>query len=79
MIVLDSKYAMCKAKNGKDTKHIRHIASRMHFLRNGEKCNLLAMCLVCLVSLPFLALHIADLLSKTIKVASSGTMSVSLF
>ena len=37
LIVLDSKYAMCMAKNGKDTKHTRHIARIMHFLRNGEK------------------------------------------
>ena len=28
------------AKNGEDTKHTRHIATRMHFLRNGEQCNL---------------------------------------
>ena len=28
------------------------------------------MCMICLVSLPFLAMHIADLLSKTIKVTS---------
>ena len=25
-------------KNGKDTKHTRHIARRMHLVRNGEKC-----------------------------------------
>ena len=25
------------AKNGKDTKHTRHIARRMRFARNGEK------------------------------------------
>ena len=25
LIVLDSKYDMCMAKNGKDTKHTRHI------------------------------------------------------
>ena len=25
------------AKNGRDTKHTRHIARRMHFVRNGEK------------------------------------------
>ena len=37
LIVLDSKSAMCMAKNGKDTKHTRHIARRMHFVRNGEK------------------------------------------
>ena len=38
LIVLDSKSAMCLAKNGRDTKHTRHIARRMHFVRNGEKC-----------------------------------------
>ena len=37
LIVLDSKSAMCMAKNGKDTKHTRHIARRIHFVRNGEK------------------------------------------
>ena len=37
LIVLDSKYAMCMAKNGKDTKHTRHIARIIHFVRNGEK------------------------------------------
>ena len=36
LIVLDSKSAMCMAKNVKDTKHTRHIARRMHFVRNGE-------------------------------------------
>ena len=36
MIVLDSKSAMFMAKNGKYTKNIRHIARRMHFVRNGE-------------------------------------------
>ena len=37
LIVLDSKSAMCMAKNGKDKKHTRHIARIMHFVRNGEK------------------------------------------
>ena len=27
-------------KNCKDTKHTRHIARRMHFVRNGEKCKM---------------------------------------
>ena len=36
LIVLDSKYAMCMAKNGKDTKHTRHIARRINFVRNEE-------------------------------------------
>ena len=40
LIVLDSKSAICMAKNGKDTKHTRHIARRMHFVRNGEKCKM---------------------------------------
>ena len=40
LIVLDSKSAMCMAKNGKDIKRTRHIARRMHFVRNGEKCKM---------------------------------------
>ena len=31
---------MCMAKNGKNTKHTRHIEIRIHFVRNGEKCNM---------------------------------------
>ena len=37
LIFLDSKYVMCMAKNDKDTKHTRHIARIMHFVRNGKK------------------------------------------
>ena len=40
LIVLDSKYAMCMAKNGQDTKHTIHSARRMHFVMNGEKCKM---------------------------------------
>ena len=40
LIILDSKYAVCMAKNGKDTKHTRHIAMIMHLVRNGEKCKM---------------------------------------
>ena len=40
LIVLDRKSAICMANNGKDTKHTRYIASRMHFVRNGEKCKM---------------------------------------
>ena len=40
MIVLDSKSAMCMAKNGKDTKHTRHIARRINLVRNGETCKM---------------------------------------
>ena len=40
LIVLDSKSAICMAKNGRGAKHTRHIARIMHFVRNGEKCNM---------------------------------------
>ena len=40
LIVLDSKYAMYMAKNGRDTKHTRHIARRMYLVRNGQKCKM---------------------------------------
>ena len=39
-IVFDSKYAMCMAKNGKDTKHTIQISRRINFVRNGEKCKM---------------------------------------
>ena len=38
LIILDSRSAVCMANNGKYTKHTRHIARRVHFVRNGEKC-----------------------------------------
>ena len=37
LIVLNSKSSMCMDKNGKDTKHTRHLARRMYFVRNGYK------------------------------------------
>ena len=37
LIVLDNKFSMCMAKNGKYTKHTRHIARRINFVSNGEK------------------------------------------
>ena len=40
LIFLDRKSAMCMAKNGRDTKHNRHIARRMNFVRTGEKCKM---------------------------------------
>ena len=40
LIVLDSKSAICMAKNGKDTKNTIHILRRMLFVRNGEKCKM---------------------------------------
>ena len=40
LIVLDSKSDIWVAKNGKDNKHTRHIARRMHFVRNVKKCKI---------------------------------------
>ena len=40
LIILDSNPAVCMAENGKYTKHTRHIASRLHFVRNGENCKM---------------------------------------
>ena len=34
---MDSKSSMFMSKNGKDIKHTIHIASRMHYVSNGEK------------------------------------------
>ena len=36
LIVLDSRSAIYMANNGKDTKHTRHITSRIHLVRNRE-------------------------------------------
>ena len=40
LIVLGSKSDMCMAKNGKYTKHTRHISSRIYSVRNGETCKM---------------------------------------
>ena len=40
LIVLDRKSDMCVDKNVKDNKHSRQIASRINFVRNGEKCKM---------------------------------------
>ena len=61
LIVLDSKSAMCMAKNGKDIKHTRHIARRMHFVRNGEKCKM----------------HKIDWCEGVLQLADIGTKTVS--
>ena len=37
-IILDIKSAVCMSNNVKDTKHTRHIARKIHFVRNGEEC-----------------------------------------
>ena len=40
LIIFYSKTAMFMAKNGKDTKHTRHITGIIHLVRNGEKCKM---------------------------------------
>ena len=37
---MDSKPDICMAKNGMDTKHIRKISRRVHFVRNVEMCKM---------------------------------------
>ena len=52
---------MCIANNGKYTKHTRHIARRMHFVRNGEKYKM----------------HKIDWCDGGLQLADSGTNNVS--
>ena len=40
LIVLDSKFAMCMDNTGNYTKHTRHVARTIHFVRNEEKCKM---------------------------------------
>ena len=49
------------SKNVKDTKHTRHIASRMHFVRNGEKYRM----------------HKIDWCEGGLQLADIGTMNIS--
>ena len=49
------------AKNGKDTKHTRHIARIMHLLRNGENYNM----------------HTIDWCEGCLQLADIGTNNVS--
>ena len=37
LIILHGKPSVCIADNGKATKHTRHIARIVHFVRNGDK------------------------------------------
>ena len=61
LIVLYSKSAMCMDKNGKNTKHTRNIARRMHLVRNVEKCKM----------------HKIDWCEGGLKLADIGTKNVS--
>ena len=40
LIILYSKSSVCMDKNGKDTRHTNHIASRINSVRNGEECKI---------------------------------------
>ena len=40
LIIFDNKSDLCMAKDGKDTKHNRHIAIITQLIRNGEYLNL---------------------------------------
>ena len=68
------KFLVPMSANCRPPSH-QSILCILHFYPFVTKWILLAMCLVCLVSLPFLSMHISDLLSKTIKGASFRTIS----
>ena len=38
LIIFYSKYTVHMAKNGEDNKHACHIARRITFVSNGERC-----------------------------------------
>ena len=40
LIILYIKSSVCMDKNGKDTKHTRHIYIRVHLVRNSENCKM---------------------------------------
>ena len=40
LVLLDSKSSVCMAKDGKDTKHTKHIEIIFYFVRNGENCKM---------------------------------------
>ena len=40
LIIFDSRSGVCMDGNGKGAKHIKPIAIRLNFLRNGEKCKI---------------------------------------
>ena len=40
ILILDINYDVCMSKSGNNTNHTRHIAIRVHFVRNGERCKI---------------------------------------
>ena len=62
--------AYCRPPSKKSILCILHLSP---FLK---KCALLAMCLVCLVSLPLLAIHTAHLISNIIRGTSNATRPI---
>ena len=61
LIVLYSKSDMCMAKNGRITKHTRHISRRMYFAGNEEKFKM----------------HKIDWCERGLQLAEIGTKNVS--
>ena len=60
------KFLVPMSANCRPPSH-QSILCILHFSPFLTKFILLEMCMVCLVYLPFLAIHIADILSKTMK------------
>ena len=68
-------YNVCKLQ----TSLTPHRLVQISLLTISCKLILLEMCLVCLVSLPFLSMQISHLLYNIVRCACSGTTSGSLF
>ena len=78
VILCSPKFLVSMSANCRPPSH-QSILWIFQFYPFLTKCTLLAICLVCLVSLPFLSIQTADLLSNIVRGASYGTTYESLF
>ena len=62
LIILDSESDVCMAIHGRDTKHTRHIARRVHFVRDGKNFNMhmIDWCEGCLQLLDIATKNVGD-------------------
>ena len=72
------KFLVAMSDDSRPPSH-QSILCIFHFSPFLTKCTLLVMCLVCVLPLPFLAIHTSDLLSNRIRGVSSETTNESLF
>ena len=60
LVVLDVNFSICMARNGKDKKYTKHIARRINFVSNGEKCKMHK------IDLCEVGLQLADIAAKNV-------------